>query len=279
MLFRSIFAKVDLGPLERAASKFFALLDRPDVMAALQKAFEWVVDVLATAIDYASQFVKWLADDSVSGGVNYLKAALMEVKIILGAVVVAAKILGAPFYVVYDIVQKIAAGIRFIKDNMPTAGGPAGLAGGGYAASMGPAANDNGVSAGKSLIDGLISGISAGTGAAAAAAAALGRSTYEALRAALDVHSPSRKGHFIGAMLGAGVTGGVEESAPKVAAATARMVEPPAVRSGGKGSSSRTVTVGDIHINGVKGAEDASGALREELTRVIEQVAQEAAAA
>lgn len=127
--------------------------------------------------------------------------------------------------------------------------------------------------AGMNLVMGLADGIRAGIGAAVSAAMALGSSVEGAVRASLDMHSPSKKMKALGLNAGGSFGGGIEESAPRVKSSVYDMVTPPTPRqlpagpmaqstalassgaamssgagAGPSGRPSMTFTFGDIHI-------------------------------
>ena len=269
-----IFGKVNLGPLEAAVKRFIALLDRPDIAAKIVKAFDWVVEVLADAVDWATKFVEDVSWNDVETALLAIGAVVAALSAPILLVAAAAAAMVAPFVLAYKAVQKLAEYLKSLKSLMPTGGMTIAISG------MPGAANDNGRAAGSSLVSGLVGGIQAGQGPAADAAAELGRRTYAALQNSLDAHSPSRKAHYLGRMFGAGLAGGQDESAPQVEAATNRLVQIPAQAASSGGGAGRSVTMGNvtITITGVPGAAESTSELRRVLTDLLEGVAIESAA-
>lgn len=66
-------------------------------------------------------------------------------------------------------------------------------------------------------MSGIAAGISANSYRAEAKAKAMANRAYNAAKNTLSIHSPSRKGMYLGEMFDAGVAGGVDENADAVA--------------------------------------------------------------
>ena len=75
----------------------------------------------------------------------------------------------------------------------------------------------NGYSIGGNLVSGMAAGISANTYRAEAQAKAMANKAYNSAKNALSIHSPSRKGMYLGEMFDTGIAGGVGENADIVA--------------------------------------------------------------
>lgn len=75
----------------------------------------------------------------------------------------------------------------------------------------------NGYSIGGNLVSGVAAGISANSYRAEAQAKAMANKAYNSAKNALSIHSPSRKGVYLGEMFDTGIAGGVGENADIVA--------------------------------------------------------------
>lgn len=75
----------------------------------------------------------------------------------------------------------------------------------------------NGYSIGGNLVSGMAAGISANSYRAEAQAKAMANKAYNSAKNALSIHSPSRKGMYLGEMFDTGIAGGVGENADIVA--------------------------------------------------------------
>lgn len=130
-----------------------------------------------------------------------------------------------------------------------------------------------GRAAGEALGLGMAQGITSSTTMVTDAAAAMSAEATEAVRGALEIHSPSRVFAELGRYTAQGFAGGVDDEAPGAESALARMATPPnVVRNGGSGRSI-TVTIGDIV--GVENAEHAAQLFEEKLASVLEGLALE----
>lgn len=89
-------------------------------------------------------------------------------------------------------------------------------------AGYGPAGAASGI--GVAIGSGIARGISSQSGAIQAAAASAVRSAISAAKAAGDIHSPSRKTHWVGQMLGLGAENGIWDSVPGIENAAGAMV-------------------------------------------------------
>lgn len=132
---------------------------------------------------------------------------------------------------------------------------------------------------GARMIDGIVQGIKAqGPKIKAALIAEVSRAVTGVDIFAM-IHSPSMLMHERGVNLVRGTTEGIEDEGPAVekalVAVTARATDATKVandNTGGKGSSQgATIMIGELHVNGVKGADDPSfeAKLTEVLMRVI----------
>lgn len=139
---------------------------------------------------------------------------------------------------------------------------------------------------GGKLIQGFIDGITGGFTKVIDAVTKLGAVSWKALKAALQIQSPSKVFAELGKAIPDGVEMGINANAPKVQAATEGLAQAPsptpaqggAVSGGGK---SVTIDVGGITINADSEATAKSIAtdIRHELEVVFEQLALQLGAA
>ena len=255
-----IFAGVNLGPLESAAKRFIATLDRPEVIAGIQKVLGFIVDKLGEAVDWAGKFLSELTPDDVQAGFAKVVDTLDTIASILGVCASAAEYLGTAAEIACYPFIKIYQGLEAIKklmDQITAASaaakaareGGGGVEGGQYGSDVAGlkiiwdklrgASNDNGAKAGQSLDAGTAAGIDAGT-LAEDAAARLGARTLAALQESLDAHSPSRKAKRWGLSIPAGTAEGIDEGAGDVRSSVEDMVGQ--ADEGAKGSGRGAVT-------------------------------------
>lgn len=130
--------------------------------------------------------------------------------------------------------------------------------------------------AGRDLVGGFVQGITSRLSDARAVVQGLAQQTTEALRGALDIHSPSRVFAELGAQIPAGLAAGVERGAPEAADAVARVVEAPQAGGGGRGGPS----VGEMHFH-IQGrdANAIAESIRDELVRFFAGLGSEMGAA
>ncbi len=126
---------------------------------------------------------------------------------------------------------------------------------------------------GSQLVTGFVNGIKNGLNRAKEAVRELGRGAIEALRGALDIHSPSRVFAELGRQIPAGVAVGVDAGAARADDSVASMLEIPETLGAPAGrGGSVSVSFGDIHVNGGDSAEIAAN-LRDEVARLFEGLA------
>lgn len=146
----------------------------------------------------------------------------------------------------------------------------------------GLALEPHGKKSGNSLADGLATGIQEREASVRAAASQSGAAAVDAMRKALDAHSPSRVTMALGADVVEGMVIGVSSNAPKAQGAmreamgTIPSFDPGSMLMGGGGG--RTVTIGSVIENltvhgGGEGVVDEIGSIVEEkLADAIERI-------
>lgn len=131
---------------------------------------------------------------------------------------------------------------------------------------------------GKDMVAGLVKGVKAATPSVGSAFGAIGVIAEASLRKESKTHSPSEVFADVGEDMGAGVPVGLERSAPRVERAIERLVAVPsapqlkAATTAAQGGSI-TISVGDIVVSGVQGAEDLVQRVRDEVMSVLEEAA------
>lgn len=131
--------------------------------------------------------------------------------------------------------------------------------------------HDIGASAASSLIDGLVGGVSARAAAVSGAMRGLASNVASTFRDALGIHSPSRVFLEYGRHVAGGLAAGVEAGTPEADRAIGGMVEIPSGGGPSSASSSRSVSIGELHVHSQ--ATDAAGIaqdIRDQLASVLE---------
>lgn len=206
--------------------------------------------------------------------------AILSAVVALGALVVSAVIAAAPFLAIGAAV--VAVYEAFTHWDQITA-----IVSGVF---------DSVVALGGNLITGLVNGIKAGAGAVWDAIGGVVSGAIDHAKALLGIHSPSTVFAGIGDNTVAGFTGAVDSGADDAHAAVAGLIQPPAndnarqaaltgniaaltpassaapASAGAPASSGggAQVTIQNITISGVEGAEDLVDRLAAELTKILE---------
>lgn len=127
---------------------------------------------------------------------------------------------------------------------------------------------------GRSLIDGLVTGLTGGAQRVVNAVRSLGRSATNALRSALDIHSPSRVFADLGRQIPRGLAVGVEAEAGTAQGAVSDVVSVPqgAALGGALGRGTQVaVSIDGIHVH-VARAEDVPEGIAERIQEAIAKV-------
>lgn len=134
------------------------------------------------------------------------------------------------------------------------------------------------VDMGKAMIDGLVAGITNGGAAVLSAMKGVVTGAVAAAEKALGIASPSKVFAEIGMQTGAGMSVGVNQSAPGVKNSLESMVSAPTSPASGKAapatasakSGGANISGNTFILNGVQNAEDAEARIGDLLTRLIE---------
>lgn len=135
------------------------------------------------------------------------------------------------------------------------------------------------VSAGASFVAGLAQGITAGLSSVVAAATNVAKGAIGAVKKTLGIASPARVMFEAGGDTTDGFAGGLEAGSAKVEGASEAMAQAPiaaaGAATGGSGggalgaSQSVTLSIGEVHVHGVEGADDP--AFGEKLAEAFER--------
>lgn len=260
-MFQPLIDQIDTGgPLVK---RFFQgmVLAALDVAIAVQKTRLWFKQTFG-----ASDILSGMA--STSNAILVGKIALYSFIAALGIVAVATAIMMAPFILgVAGIGVFVAALV------------------GAYNWLKGLSWTD----IGSGLIDGFFNGINAGISKVVGAIKNLGHAALEALRVALDSHSPSRLGDKIGFTIPQGVAQGQDRGRGLVRASAMALgnsavaglgasmdLKPgaPAAHGGNtRGGSSFTVRIGELHFHGDSEPKERAESTKDELLRIFQEVA------
>jgi hypothetical protein len=130
---------------------------------------------------------------------------------------------------------------------------------------------------GHAMMQGLVQGIEAGGAAILAALKGAVMGAVNGVKSLLGIHSPSKVFAEIGMNTGAGMSEGVERSAPGVQRSLESMVAPPApggrpAPPGAPGSGGKSISLSNVKFEfyGVEGAEQGKGQFVEAFTRLLE---------
>ena len=192
----------------------------------------------------------------VGGFVGVLTACAVAVAALGAAVAVAV----APFYLMYKSIELSISAISSLFDLWQST---------------------DWASLGTSIAGGIVKGLKSGTQWVIDSIKGLGAAAMGAFKSALGIHSPSRVFAKFGLAISEGVGVGVDRGAPGVNRAVGDMVSVPAEAasspaagtSSSTNSSSRSVSVGEIHIHTT--AEKAPAIaqdIKRELERILEGV-------
>lgn len=257
-----------LGPkIIETADKFAAWVDKPETMAAIEKATNLVGDALELVVPTIE--VVTAAFDAQSTSSYGVMAAGQG----LAGVVKAA---AAPFTLLYDSVVLVTNSYE-----QHTAGITATVEAVGGAADAVGAFVSEWTQAGTDLVEGFIEGITAAAGRAVAKARELGAAATAEMKSVLGIKSPSKVFEEIGGYTAEGFEKGLEPvdiaanlEIPDAVDAVNENVSAPAAdaaprASAGAGSSGGTIIV-QITING-----GDLGAVRREVREAITDAAEQ----
>lgn len=127
--------------------------------------------------------------------------------------------------------------------------------------------------AGRLLVGGFIGGITSRFEEARAVVRGLATQATDALRSALEIHSPSRVFAELGSQIPAGLAQGVREGSSLAVDAVEAVVEVPRARGAAGGGP----VVGElhVHVDGGGGARDIAEGIRDELVRLLAGIGSE----
>lgn len=136
---------------------------------------------------------------------------------------------------------------------------------------------DKAKGAGGSFVQGLIDGITGGASRVVAAVKGLAGSALSAFTSKMGINSPSTVMAEMGGHMTTGLAQGLENGAGAPRASMANLVSPSQVSSSSS-SSSRSLTIGTIEINGVKDGAGAAAMVKAAIADLFEQLADTQAA-
>ncbi len=125
--------------------------------------------------------------------------------------------------------------------------------------------------AGLSMIEGIERGLRSGVDRLRSAVTGVASEAMESFRSALGIHSPSRVFAQFGMDISRGVAEGVDRGAPEATSAAGRMMSTTTnnVQSV-RGGSSRSVTIGELHVHAGEGGEDTAQQVADALRNFFE---------
>lgn len=248
------------------------------------------LDVAIAVVSARNAILKMIPDDvkakiaDLASSQTVLNGAIEVGKWVMGLIaaslLVVAGVVGGVIIVIGGLIAVFAAlviGVAKAFVAIP------GLVSGAIDALAGFASS--GADAAANMVDGLVSGITSGTGAVVEAIRAMASSAVGAIKAALQIASPSRVFEGLGEFTGEGFAEGVDAQAATVQTSLEAMVAPPSPSAALDAGETRTPAMGGgasarpavdlsgatITFNGVKDAETHGKAMLEEvLTMLIE---------